>query len=123
MQATIQGCDMVWPSPIATAPSRYAWPRASGGRKSSRGTSAIALRTRSSAMPRRRSWRSTMRSRRSSVDVVPKGLRLMHDDLPPPGRHQPGALELREEAAGALAGRARELRDLGLSGVDEYVAA
>src|SRR5829696_1697736 len=52
-------------------------------------------------MPRRRSWRSTMRSR--SVDVVPESRRVMNRHLPTPQSDDPGALERREEAAAALA--------------------
>src|SRR2546423_15220820 len=74
-------------------------------------------------MPRFRSCRSTIRRRRSakgssacspSVDVVVEGGWLMHQDLASPGGDHPGALELCEEAARALAGWARELRGLGL---------
>src|SRR3954467_14981375 len=123
MQATIHGCDIVCPSPIPTAPPRYASSRDSGGRKRSRGTSAIAASTRSSSIPRPRSCRSTIRWRADSVDVVPERVRLMHHDLAAAGRDQAGPLELREEAAGALARRAGELRDLGLGGAHEHVVA
>src|SRR3954454_19816882 len=123
MQATIQGCDIVCPSPIATAPSRYASLRISGERKRSRGTSAIARNTHASSMPRRRSCRSTIRWRAASVDVVPERVRLMHHDLAAAGGDQPRPLQLREEAAGALARRARELGDLGLGRAHEHVAA
>src|SRR5437764_6266768 len=73
----------------------------------------MAASTRSSAMPRRRSWRSTMRSR-ASVDVVSEGVGVMHENLAAPGGDQAGALELGEEARRALPRGARELRDLGL---------
>src|SRR2546428_13510835 len=79
----------------------------------------MALSTRSSEIPRRRSWRSTMRSR-ASVDVVPEGVRVMNENLAPPGADQPGALELGEEARGALPRGAGELRDLSLRGLDEH---
>src|SRR4051812_22095296 len=124
MQATIQGCDIVWPSPIGSAPSRYASPRTSSGRKRSRGTSIIARRTHSSSMPRRRSWRSTIRARRSakpSVDVVPERFGLMDDHPSPPGGYQTCAFELGQEARGRLARGARELRDLRLGGLDHHV--
>src|SRR3954453_18888706 len=111
MQATIQGCDIVWPSPIATAASRYARGRSDWGRNTSRGTFDIAWSTRSSEMPRRRSWRSTMRSR-ASVDVVSEGVRVMHQHLAAPGGDQAGPLELRQEARRALARGAGELGDL-----------
>src|SRR5437764_624121 len=78
----------------------------------------MAASTRSSAMPRRRSWRSTMRSR-ASVDVVSEGVGVMHENLAAPGGDQPGALELGEEARRALPRGARELRDLGLGGLDQ----
>src|SRR3954468_6316806 len=122
MQATIQGCDIVCPSPIATAPSRYASLRISGDRKRSRGTFPIARSTHSSWIPRRRSCRSTIRCRAASVDVVPERVRLMHHDLAATRGDQARALELREEAAGALARGARELGDLGLRGANEHVA-
>src|SRR3954466_7552694 len=122
MQATIQGCEIVCPSPIATAPSRYASRRSSGAMNRSRGTSAIARSTHSSSIPRRRSCRSTIRSRAASVDVVPERVGLMHHDLASAGGDQTGSLELRQEAAGALARGAGELGDLGLRRADEDVA-
>src|SRR3954451_23959908 len=82
----------------------------------------MARSTHSSSMPRRRSCRSTIRCRAASVDVVPERVRLMHHDLAAAGGDQTGALELREEAAGALARGARELGDLGLGGAHEHVA-
>ena len=45
---------------MASGVSSYAWARSSGSTKRSRGTSPIAASTRSSTMPRPRSWRSTM---------------------------------------------------------------
>src|SRR5215211_8687354 len=119
MHATIQGWDIVCPSPIRTAPSRYARRRLSAGRNSSRGISAIAASTRSSWIPRRRSWRSTIRSR--SVDVVPESRGVMHGHLPTSKRDDSGALERREEAAAALPGRARQVGDLGLGRADQDV--
>src|SRR5579884_1049498 len=53
---------------MGSAASAYAASRRSGGRKRSRGTRPIAASTRSSPMPRRRSWASTMRAR-SSADT------------------------------------------------------
>ena len=47
----------------------------------------------------------------------------MHDDLAAAGGDQARALELREEAAGALARRAGQLCDLGLGGAHENVTA
>src|SRR3954452_5959455 len=76
-------------------------------------------------MPRRRSWRSTMRARRSanpSVDVVPERFGLMDDHSSPPGRYQTGALELRQEARRRLARGAGQLRDLRLRPLDPHVA-
>src|SRR3954471_5670965 len=83
----------------------------------------MAASTRSSSIPRPRSWRSTIRLRADSVDVVPERVRLMHHDLAAAGRDQAGPLELRQEAAGALARGAGELGDLGLRGADEHVVA
>src|SRR6476619_1704340 len=83
----------------------------------------MARSTRSSSMPRPRSCRSTIRWRAASVDVVPEGVRLMHNDLAAAGRDQPRPLALREEAARALARRAGKLGDLGLGRADENVAA
>src|SRR3954453_16155381 len=79
---------------------------------------AMARSTRSSEMPRRRSWRSTIRSR-ASVDVISKGVRVMHENLAAPGGDQPGSLELRQEARRALARGSRELGDLRLRGLDQ----
>src|SRR3954468_19042055 len=75
-------------------------------------------------MPRRRSWRSTMRARRSanpSVDVVPERFGLMDDHSSPPGGYQTRALELRQEARRRLARGARQLGDLRLRGLDHHV--
>src|SRR5215210_807074 len=119
MHATIHGCDMVWPSPILTAPSRYARLRWSRGRKSSRGTAAMAASTRSSWIPRRRSWRATMRSR--SVDVVPEPSGVMHGDLSTTQGDDTRAFKRRKEAAGALARGAGEMGDLGLGRPDQDV--
>src|SRR3954451_22165317 len=93
----------------------------SGGTNASRGTSSIALRTRSSSMPRPRSWRSTMR-RRASVDVVPEGSGVMHDDFPTLRRDESLSLERGQETAGALTRRAGQLGDVRLSGFDQHVA-
>src|ERR1700751_2846363 len=60
------GCEIVWPSPIGSAASEYATSRSSGGTKSSRGTRPIAASTRSSAIPRRWSCRSTIQARSSA---------------------------------------------------------
>src|SRR3954463_14897780 len=121
MKATIHGCDIVCPSPIGSAPSAYASLRTASGRNSSRGTCSIAASTRSSSIPRGRSCRSTMR-RRASVDVVPEGSGVMHDDLPTLRRYEPLALEGGEEAAGALARGAGQLCDVGLRRLDQHVA-
>src|ERR671922_427161 len=91
----------------------------SSGRKSSRGTSSIAASTRSSSIPRRRSWRSTIRDR--SVDVVAESSRLMHGHLSPAEGHHARPLERGEEAAGALARGARQMGDLGLGRPDQHV--
>src|SRR3954451_12576079 len=93
----------------------------SGGTNASRGTSSIALRTRSSSMPRPRSWRSTMR-RRASVDVVPEGSGVMHDDFPTLRRDESLAFERGEEASGALARGTGQLRDVVLGRLDQHVA-
>src|SRR5438105_15712238 len=97
----------------------------------------MARSTRSSWIPRSRSWEATMRSRLAacssaegprfgrsplpSVDVVVERLRVMHEDLSAPGGDHPGAFELGEEAARALARRSGELRDLGLRRPDEHL--
>src|SRR3954470_13217775 len=76
-------------------------------------------------MPRPRSWRSTIRARRSaksSGDVVPERCGLMDDHSSPPGRYQTGALELRQEARRRLARGAGQLRDLRLRRLDHHVA-
>src|SRR5438552_8528427 len=61
----------------------------------------------------------TGRSPLPSVDVVVERLRVMHEDLSAPGGDHPGAFELGQEAARALARRSGELRDLGLGRPDE----
>ena len=68
--ATTNGCEIVCPCPIGRAPSSYACGRSSRGTKSSRGTRAIASRTRSSVIPRRRSCRSTMLARASATHAA-----------------------------------------------------
>src|SRR4051794_2209823 len=60
MRATMYGWEIVWSAPIGSAASSYAWRRNSSGTKSSRGTRAIAAKTRSSSIPRARSWYSTI---------------------------------------------------------------
>ena len=55
MRATIKGCEIVWPWPIGKGRLRPAQSRYSAGRKRSRGTRAMAARTRSSVMPIQRS--------------------------------------------------------------------
>jgi hypothetical protein len=65
MRATMYGCEIVWPSPIGNAASSYARGRSGSSTKSSRGTTSIALSTRSSTMSRPRSCASTIRRRRS----------------------------------------------------------
>src|SRR3954468_17188614 len=82
----------------------------------------MAASTRSSSIPRRRSWRSTIRLR-ASVDVVPERVRLMHHDFAAAGGDQARPFELREKAAGALAGGPGELCDLRLRGAHEHVVA
>src|SRR5947208_15337309 len=121
MKATIQGCDIVCPSPIGSAPSSYAAPRSDMGRNASRGISSIAARTRSSSIPRPRNCRSTI-WRRASVDVVPEGSRVMHDDLATLRRDESLALERRQETAGALARGTGQLRDVRLGRLDQDVA-
>src|SRR6187549_4090231 len=59
----MNGWEMVWSSPIGSAASSYAYGATSTGTNSSRGTRPIAASTRSSAIPRARSWRSTIRAR------------------------------------------------------------
>src|SRR5438270_4405128 len=97
----------------------------------------MARSTRSSWIPRSRSWEATMRSRLAacssgeeppfgrsplpSVDVVVERLRVMHEDLSAPGGDHPGAFELGQEAARALARRSGELRDLGLGRPDQHL--
>src|SRR5581483_8330179 len=66
MRATMYGCEIVCPQPIGSATSSYAYARSPGGTNSSRGTRPIAASTRSSSMPRARSWRSTISRRRAS---------------------------------------------------------
>src|SRR3954452_20239145 len=75
-------------------------------------------------MPRRRSWRSTMRARRSanpSVDVVPERFGLMDDHSAPPGGYQTRALELGQEPRRGLARGTGELGDLRLGRLDHDV--
>src|SRR5581483_10856083 len=67
MRDTMYGCEIVCPSPIGSAASSYARLSSSGGTKSSRGTRSIAASTRSSAMPRARSWRSTIARRSATI--------------------------------------------------------
>src|SRR5262245_54402298 len=73
----MNGCEIVWPDPMGSAPSSYASPRMPSGTKSSRGTRAIASSTRSSEIPRCRSCRSTMarRSAAGSAATGPRSLR------------------------------------------------
>src|SRR5215207_7673915 len=61
------GCEIVWPAPIGSALSSYAAARSASGTNSSRGTRPIAASTRSSPIPRARSWRSTIRARSADV--------------------------------------------------------
>ena len=84
------------------------------------GPRAIAASTRSSWIPRRRSWRSTMRAR-ASVDVVAEPSRVMHGHFSPSQGDHPGALQRGEEAARALARGAGQVRDLGLRRPDQDV--
>ena len=60
-----------------------------------------------------------MRAR--SVDVVPESSGVMHGDLPTSQRDDPGPLKRRQEAAGALARGAGQVRDLRLGGADQHV--
>src|SRR5437660_896594 len=61
----MKGCEIVCPPAIGSAASSYARSRRPSGTKSSRGTRAIAARTRSSVRSRARSCCSTMRRRSS----------------------------------------------------------
>src|SRR3954447_25744805 len=75
-------------------------------------------------MPRRRSWRWTITSRRranSSVDVVAERLGLKDDHAAAPGGDQAGTLQLRKGARRRLARGSGELGDLGLGGLDDHV--
>src|SRR5438105_5403662 len=77
MRATMYGCEIVWSAPIGSAASSYARSRNSSGTNSSRGTRAIASSTRSSSIPRARSWCSTMAFRLEAVsDNTLKRLRV-----------------------------------------------
>src|SRR5215217_8538860 len=78
----------------------------------------MAASTRSSSIPRRRSWRSTIRSR-SSVDVVAERARVMDEDLSAPGGDYAVPLEPGQEPRRRLARRAGQLCDLGLGGPDD----
>src|SRR5437773_196517 len=66
MNATMYGCEIVWPAPIGSAASSYARKRNCSGTNRSRGTRAIAWSTRSSRMSRARSCSSTIRRRLNS---------------------------------------------------------
>src|SRR3954447_17192913 len=84
----------------------------------------MAASTRSSVMPRRRSWRSTMRSRfwaKALVDVPSKRGGVMYDHLPPTARDQSGTVEGRQEARHAFTRGACQLGDLRAGGADQHV--
>src|SRR4051794_18832291 len=78
----------------------------------------MAARTRSSSIPRARSWRATIWSR--SVDVVPERVGLMDEHLPATGRDHTVSFEPGQEAARRFARGAGKLSDLGLRRADRY---
>src|SRR5437762_12028426 len=110
MRATMYGCEIVCFDPIGSAPGPYAFDATSVGTKRCRGTSRIALRIRSSLMPRAATCRSTISARRcasSRSSFLGDGVKDLLERFEPRDRCVMGEIEM-------------ERRDRNASGLNRF---